>query len=741
MDDGNNVAYTLPPRAGQPFLPRTHRQALTELVRGILAGEPFVALTGKPGVGKTTVLNTAITVLDERNLRIRRIGNPLGTPLRLPQMIGELLGNPAGSVTTQDVERLFDTLTSSNNGEQLVLVFDDAQHLQADVLGYLQIISSLHALGIRHQRVIFTAQPEFWDLLKDPKLCDLVERINVRPVIEPLDEAEAWDFLCYRLEQTYGPIRQQVCDAALSRLVHHGAGFPGRLDLLLTKSLVAAGGDRQLRPETVDAIARSVGNTGRSVAAPAESDESAAATVAPPRPPAAKPKAPERRYPVLYPGALVCLAVLLVGGIGTATWRSSVLSGPREINGSVATTSTLPADLPIRVAIVRTAGAPGPLAMSPDTPTESEPSAPIIPDTGRSNPEQATVAEAPAAAESSTHVPASNHEASSATVASAPAAAMTSSQDMSSPPPQVGVAAPADRPQDSPPESAASPPASHPPSPIATMDLAASQPPDRQADSAGDASAAVSPQSTDAIAPSEQSPAASSASLATPVAAVAAQATAPTEAAAQRSDEPPPSAETRPMIASPSNGAELQPTPAIPAASAQAVISPTSPGRTRPAAQRDAAPLPARTAPLVVEDTAPAASVPSVPINPAPAETVAPARRSPDLSAIPAGIGTARQTVSLPPGIVAELLRRGDAMLAIGDISSARLLYTRAAESGDARAETELGKTYDPSFLVKIGATGTPTDPETAAKWYRKAADLGDAEASKMLKRLREAEQ
>ncbi len=395
MNDGNNVAYALPPRAGQPFLPRTHRQALTELVRGILAGEPFVALTGKPGVGKTTVLNTAITVLDERNLRIRRIGNPLGTPLRLPQIIGELLGNPAGAVTNQDVERLFDTLTSSNNGEQLVLVFDDAQHLQPDVLGYLQIISSLHALGIRHQQVIFTAQPEFWDLLTDPKLCDLVERIKVRPLIELLDEAEAREFLCYRLEQAYGPVCQHVRDAALSRLVHHGAGFPDRLELILTKSLVAAGGYRQLRPETVDTVARIVGSVGRSTVVPMASDETAVQAVAPP--PAAKLRPPERRRPVLHPGALVCLAVLLVGGIGTATWRSSVLSGARESSGT-ATTSTALADSPIQTAIVRTAGAPGPLATSPDTTTESEPSAPIIPGTATSNLAQATVAATPAAA-------------------------------------------------------------------------------------------------------------------------------------------------------------------------------------------------------------------------------------------------------------------------------------------------------------------------------------------------------
>jgi TPR repeat protein len=95
----------------------------------------------------------------------------------------------------------------------------------------------------------------------------------------------------------------------------------------------------------------------------------------------------------------------------------------------------------------------------------------------------------------------------------------------------------------------------------------------------------------------------------------------------------------------------------------------------------------------------------------------------------------------LPSEIVADLLRRGDAMLAIGDVSSARLLYNRAAVSGDARAATQLAKTYDPLFLTKIGAWGIPTDATTAAKWYRKAAALGDAEAAERLKHLAEAGQ
>jgi TPR repeat protein len=96
----------------------------------------------------------------------------------------------------------------------------------------------------------------------------------------------------------------------------------------------------------------------------------------------------------------------------------------------------------------------------------------------------------------------------------------------------------------------------------------------------------------------------------------------------------------------------------------------------------------------------------------------------------------AQGAAMLPPQILSALVKRGDAMLAVGDVSSARRLYTRAAESDDVHAATQLGKTYDPLFLAEIGARGMLTDSASAEKWYRKAMALGDVEAAERLKRL-----
>jgi hypothetical protein len=114
------------------------------------------------------------------------------------------------------------------------------------------------------------------------------------------------------------------------------------------------------------------------------------------------------------------------------------------------------------------------------------------------------------------------------------------------------------------------------------------------------------------------------------------------------------------------------------------------------------------------------------PSAPAPAAVVTP----PPHTEAPSPAPTVGAT--LPPDLMAALIKRGNESLGLGDISSARLLFQRAAEAGNATAATDLGKTYDPNFSTPAG-TG---DRSRAAEWYQKAIALGDPTAADLLKRL-----
>jgi TPR repeat protein len=81
----------------------------------------------------------------------------------------------------------------------------------------------------------------------------------------------------------------------------------------------------------------------------------------------------------------------------------------------------------------------------------------------------------------------------------------------------------------------------------------------------------------------------------------------------------------------------------------------------------------------------------------------------------------------------ATLLKRAKGLLAIGDITSARLLLERAADAEVAEAALMLAGTYDPQVLGTQDKRSITPDPATARLWYQKAVQLGSSDAKRHL--------
>jgi hypothetical protein len=79
---------------------------------------------------------------------------------------------------------------------------------------------------------------------------------------------------------------------------------------------------------------------------------------------------------------------------------------------------------------------------------------------------------------------------------------------------------------------------------------------------------------------------------------------------------------------------------------------------------------------------------------------------------------------------------QGMEQIKIGNVAGARRFFELAAEAGLASSVMELAGTYDPNELGKFGAFGPRPDVETAQRLYRKAHQLGAANAEERLRRL-----
>ena len=133
----------------------------------------------------------------------------------------------------------------------------------------------------------------------------------------------------------------------------------------------------------------------------------------------------------------------------------------------------------------------------------------------------------------------------------------------------------------------------------------------------------------------------------------------------------------------------------------------------------------------------PVAVLPPVAVPPPPPVAVAPpvamAAATPSAMPVPPQVDVVR---SLDSREIAALIKRGQDLLAGGDVQSARLLLMRGAEARDARSALLVGTTYDPALLKQIGADGPMADAAQARIWYQRAKEWGEPDAQRKLDAL-----
>jgi hypothetical protein len=93
-------------------------------------------------------------------------------------------------------------------------------------------------------------------------------------------------------------------------------------------------------------------------------------------------------------------------------------------------------------------------------------------------------------------------------------------------------------------------------------------------------------------------------------------------------------------------------------------------------------------------------------------------------------------SLKISPESEASSLAQGEKLIESGNIVYARLIYEDLAMQGSARGAFALGQTYDSEFLKRMEVVGMQADFNTAKKWYKKAAKMGNVAAARRLNTL-----
>ncbi|WP_297894537.1 ExeA family protein [Shewanella sp.] len=232
--------FSIAPNPHYLFLSDRHREALAHLTYGLGETGGFVLLTGEVGTGKTTVSRCLLGQLPD-NTDTAFILNPSLTELELLATLCDELKisygeNPSLKQLTDHLSRFL--LANHEKGRNTVLIIDEAQHLRAEVLEQLRLLTNLETDTKKLLQVILIGQPELQLLLKRQELRQLAQRITARYHLLPLNEDEVALYVLHRL-QVAGRFEPLFTRKAIKVLQKYTGGIPRLINLLCERALMA----------------------------------------------------------------------------------------------------------------------------------------------------------------------------------------------------------------------------------------------------------------------------------------------------------------------------------------------------------------------------------------------------------------------------------------------------------------------------------------------------------------------
>jgi type II secretory pathway predicted ATPase ExeA len=233
--------FTLVPDPDFLFWSAQHRRAYSVLEFGILSRAPITLVTGGVGCGKTTLLRELLLQFEDR-ITVGLISNAQGGRGELIQWVLNSLGvkfePQVGYV--QLFQMLQDFLIEEYAaGQRVVLIFDEAQNLSRESLEELRMLTNINSGKDEVLQLVLVGQPELRQIVLDPSLRQLAQRIAASFHLLPLDEKSVRELIHYRLTAAGGTGRE-ITDGA-AKLVHKMTfGVPRLVNQLCDMSLLYA---------------------------------------------------------------------------------------------------------------------------------------------------------------------------------------------------------------------------------------------------------------------------------------------------------------------------------------------------------------------------------------------------------------------------------------------------------------------------------------------------------------------
>ena len=223
------------------FLRPQIREALACLQYGIAARKGFVVMTGEVGTGKTTLLRAVLETFAKGRISTAFVSNPRLDVLDFFEFVLTDFGIPLRARTKSGMLlQLNSWLIERYRAHQLcVIVIDEAQNLTWDLMEEIRLLSNLETSSEKLVQIVLSGQPELEEMLLNPKVRQLRQRVSLWARTHPLTGEETQDYIGERL-RIAGASEPLLLPEAMELVYHYSKGIPRIINLICEHALINA---------------------------------------------------------------------------------------------------------------------------------------------------------------------------------------------------------------------------------------------------------------------------------------------------------------------------------------------------------------------------------------------------------------------------------------------------------------------------------------------------------------------
>lgn len=241
--------FTLTPNTNQYFPTEKHTEIIQSILFGIARNTGILKVVGDVGTGKTMLCRLLLRKLVGSNDAVAYLNAPQVDPESIVTLVCSEFGIETGS-RSQMLQGLNTFLLEQHAlGRNAVLIVDEAQALGSAGLEAVRLLSNLETERNKLLQIVLFGQSELDELLQQPNLRQVIQRIGFSFNTGPLSMAEALHYIGHRVRtsRVEGIDFPIFSERAMETLAAAASFVPRVINILADKALLVAYGDGSIQ--------------------------------------------------------------------------------------------------------------------------------------------------------------------------------------------------------------------------------------------------------------------------------------------------------------------------------------------------------------------------------------------------------------------------------------------------------------------------------------------------------------